>query len=179
MIEISNTQLVIIDIQGKLSQIVHESENFLKNCRILVQGCKLMEIPIVWVEQTPDKLGKTHSTISELLTDNQPITKTTFSAWGSDEFKKALSENGRNQILLIGIESHICVYQTAIDLLANGYNVKVISDAVSSRTHHNKQLGISMIEKHGGYVASTESILFQLMKTSEFPLFRDIVKLVR
>ena len=179
MVGLDNTQLIIIDVQGKLSQLVYESEKVLKNIQILIQGCKKMEVPIVWVEQTPDKLGKTNPLISEYLVDYEPIAKKTFSAWGSNLFCETLTKHQRNEIILVGIEAHICVYQTALDLLTNGYEVSVVVDAISSRTSDNKHIGISMIEKIGVKITSTEALLFQLMKTTEHPCFKDIVRLIR
>lgn len=179
MLNIENTQLVIIDIQGKLSTIMHEAETFLKNSKTVIESCKLMQIPITWVEQTPEKLGKTNSIIAELLTDYQPISKKSFSAWASEEVQKSVAFHNRQNVILIGIETHICVYQTATDLINSGYNVYVVSDAVSSRTSDNKALGIRMIEKEGGYITGTESIVFQLIKTSDYQHFREIAKMIR
>ena len=132
MIALNDTQLVIIDIQGKLSQIVHESERVLYNSRIMIEGCRLLGIPIVWLEQLPEKLGATHPSIAEVLTGLSPIAKSCFSAYANASFVEQLESNNRKQVVLIGIETHICVYQTAVDLLRNGYEVFVVADAVSS-----------------------------------------------
>ena len=174
-----NTQLVILDIQGKLSQIVYQSEEVLRNSTILIEGCKHLELPIVWVEQMPDKLGVTHPAIAELLSSKTPVKKSSFSAWGNTEFQQQLSANQRKKILLIGIETHICIYQTAIDLLANGYEVSVIADAVSSRTESNKQIGLTMLRDAGATLLSTEAALFALLRTAEHPKFKEIARLVK
>ena len=120
MIALNDTQLVIIDIQGKLSQIVHESERVLYNSRIMIEGCRLLGIPIVWLEQLPEKLGATHPSIAEVLTGLSPIAKSCFSAYANASFVEQLESNNCKQVVLIGIETHICVYQTAVDLLRNG-----------------------------------------------------------
>jgi len=155
-----NTQLVILDIQGKLSQIVYQSEEVLRNSTILIEGCKHLNLPIVWVEQMPDKLGATHPTIAELLSSKTPVKKSSFSAWNNTDFQQQLYDNQRKRVLLIGIETHICIYQTAVDLLANGYEVSVIADAVSSRTESNKQIGLTMLRDAGATLLSTEAALF-------------------
>ena len=179
MIALNDTQLVIIDIQGKLSQIVHESERVLYNSRIMIEGCRLLGIPIVWLEQLPEKLGATHPSIAEVLTGLSPIAKSCFSAYANASFVEQLESNNRKQVVLIGIETHICVYQTAVDLLRNGYEVFVVADAVSSRTADNKAIGIKTIRHEGAKILSTEAVLFALMRTAEHPKFRDIAKLVK
>ena len=174
-----NTQLVILDIQGKLSQIVYQSEEVLRNSSILIEGCKHLELPIVWVEQMPDKLGATHPTIAELLSSKTPVKKSSFSAWDNIDFQQQLSANQRKRVLLIGIETHICIYQTAVDLLANGYEVSVIADAVSSRTESNKQIGLTMLHDAGAPLLSTEAALFALLRTAQHPKFKEIARLVK
>lgn len=174
-----NTQLVILDIQGKLSQIVYQSEEVLRNSTILIEGCKHLNLPIVWVEQMPDKLGVTHPAIAELLSSKTPVKKSSFSAWDNTDFQQQLSANHRKRVLLIGIETHICIYQTAVDLFANGYEVSVIADAVSSRTESNKQIGLTMLRDAGATLLSTEAALFALLRTAQHPKFKEIARLVK
>ena len=174
-----NTQLVILDIQGKLSQIVYKSEEVLRNSRILIEGSKLLELPIIWVEQMPDKLGATHPAIAEILEGKTSVKKSSFSAWGNAEFRNELRANNRKHVLLIGIETHICIYQTALDLLAEGYEVSVIADAVSSRTESNKHIGLTMLRDAGATLLSTEAALFALLRTAEHPRFKEIARLVK
>ena len=100
MIALNDTQLVIIDIQGKLSQIVHESERVLYNSRIMIEGCRLLGIPIVWLEQLPEKLGATHPSIAEVLTGLYPIAKSCFSAYANASFVEQLESNNRKQVVL-------------------------------------------------------------------------------
>ena len=169
MLSINDTQLVILDIQGKLSQIVYQSEQVLKQSSSLVQGCQLLDIPIVWVEQTPEKLGAT----------SPPIAKATFSAYGTEAFVEEVKKNKRKQVLLIGIETHICIYQTTVDLIEAGYEVFVASDAVSSRTLENKNIGLEMIRQAEGKIISVEAALFALLKTSTHEKFREIARLIK
>ena len=171
--------LVILDIQGKLSQIVQQSEELLRNSRIVIEGCKTLDIPLIWVEQMPDKLGATHPQIAEVLAGETPITKSSFSAYGEEAFVSRLAEYDSKHVVLIGIETHICIYQTAIDLLAAGYKVTVIADAVSSRTESNKQIGLGMLRDAGVELLSTEALLFSVLRTAAHPKFKEIAKLVK
>ena len=179
MLSINDTQLVILDIQGKLSQIVYQSEQVLKQSSSLVQGCQLLDIPIVWVEQTPEKLGATSPLIAEHLSGESPIAKATFSAYGTEAFVEKVKKNKRKQVLLIGIETHICIYQTTVDLIEAGYDVFVASDAVSSRTLENKNIGLEMIRQVQGKIISVEAALFALLKTSTHEKFREIARLIK
>ena len=179
MLSINDTQLVILDIQGKLSQIVYQSQEVLKQSSSLVQGCQLLDIPIVWVEQTPEKLGATSPLIAQYLTGLSPIAKATFSAYGTPAFVEAVKGNARRQVLLIGIETHICIYQTAMDLIAAGYEVFVVADAVSSRTEENKKIGLEMIGQGQGKITSVEAALFALLKSSTHEKFREIARLIK
>lgn len=179
MLEINDTQLVIIDIQGKLSQIVYQAEELVSNVKKLIQFAKLKEIPIVWVEQNPQGLGDTHGEIAALLTEQKPISKMNFSAFGEVLFRDTVLRNNCNQVVLVGIEAHVCVCQTALDLIDNGYEVFLITDAVSSRTPENKQAGIDRIKSAGGKTGSTEMILFELQRTCDDPDFKKVLQLVK
>ena len=175
-----NTVLTVIDVQGKLAELMHQKDELFKNLKILIQGAQAMEIPILWLEQLPEKLGSTREEIAPLLKNStNPIAKTPFSAWFSPEYKEALTQYGRNQIILCGIETHICVYQTAADLLTSEFEVTVAADCTSSRTAENKSIGLENIRDHGGRISCTESILFESLATPEHPVFRMISRLVK
>ena len=111
-----------------------------------------LELPVLWLEQYPKGLGPTIPEVADLLGDQKPLAKTCFSAFGLSDFRQALRETGRRQILLAGIETHICVYQTARDLLDNGFYVEVVADAVSSRTAQNKAIGLEKILHCGAQI---------------------------
>jgi nicotinamidase-related amidase len=171
--------LVVVDVQGKLAQLMHDKETFFKNIRILIQSAKILNIPILWCQQVPAALGPTIPEIAELLTDSQPINKSSFSCCGCEEFNSKLEKSGRRQILICGLETHVCVYQTAADLLAKDYEVDVVADAASSRTPANKDIGLQRIAAEGARISSTELVLFEILKTAEHPSFKQIAKLVR
>jgi nicotinamidase-related amidase len=179
MLDEKNCLLVIVDVQGKLAQLMHDKENIFKNIRVLVQSAKMLDIPVLWCQQVPSALGPTVPEIAELLTDNQPINKSCFSCAAGEEFNKKLKQVGRKQALLCGIETHVCVYQTAVDLLAKGFEVDVMADAVSSRTPDNKQIGLNRMAASGVHISSTEMALFEILKSADHPAFRQIAKLIK
>lgn len=179
MLNTSNTALVVLDVQGKLAKIVNENEKLEKNLKIMIEGSKILELPIFWFEQVPDKLGPTLDSLKELIDDKKPYVKDTFSCCGKEDFVKDIQSSGVSQVLLVGIETHVCVYQTARDLLNLGFDVHLVQDAVSSRTESNKQIGIEKIKLMGGTITSTEMCLFELLEVAKGDKFKAISKLVK
>ena len=139
MLDIQQCCLTVVDVQGKLAQLMHGREALFKNINILVQAAKILDIPILWCQQCPGALGPTIPEIAQLLDENEPIDKSAFSCCGEEQFNIRLKKLARNQVILCGIETHVCIYQTAIDLLRQSFKVDVIADAVSSRALENKQ----------------------------------------
>ncbi len=179
MLEINDCCLVIVDVQGKLAQLMADKEILFKNIRILIRAAKILEVPVLWCQQVPAALGPTVPEIAELLTGVEPIDKACFSCWGVEAFRNRLQATDRRQVLLCGIETHVCIYQTALDLLGQDFDATVIADAVSSRTAENKQTALARLSAEGVAIASTEMTLFELLKTAEHPQFRQIAKLVK
>ena len=179
MLKLDDTALVVIDVQGKLAQLMHNRTELFKNLRRMIQGAQVLGVPILWTEQYPKGLGSTVPEVSELLPDIQPISKNAFSCCGESAFMSALEPLGRRQILLTGIETHVCVHQTALDLLDAGYEVQVVADAVSSRTAENRHIGLEKMRDAGVVITSTETALFELLKVAEGPQFKQISMLVK
>ena len=179
MLGVANTVISIIDVQGKLATLMHEKEKLYKNLQILVQGAQVLELPVLWLEQYPEGLGPTIPEISELLSYQEPLAKTCFSACGQSEFVRQLDNSGRKQVLIAGIETHICVYQTVRDLMDRGYYVEVIEDAVSSRTPANKRVGLEKMAACGAAITTVEMALFELLRKAESPQFKEIARLVK
>ena len=179
MLKLDDTALVVIDVQGKLAQLMHNSTELFKNLRLMIQGAQVLGIPILLTEQYPKGLGPTVPEVSELLPAIPPIAKNAFSCCGERAFMLALERLGRHQILLTGIETHVCVHQTALDLHDAGYEVQVIADAVSSRTAENRHIGLEKMRDAGVVITSTETALFELMKLAEGPQFKQISQLVK
>jgi nicotinamidase-related amidase len=179
MLEIQHCCLTVVDVQGKLAQLMHGREALFKNIQILIQATKIIEIPILWCQQCPDALGPTVPEIAQLLAGIEPINKAVFSCCGAKQFNAGLKALGRNQVLLCGIETHVCIYQTAMDLLRQDFNVYVIADAVSSRALENKQIALTRLAAEGAKISSTEMVLFELLKTAENPQFKQVSRLVK
>ena len=145
----------------------------------MVKGAQALELPIVWNEQIPDKLGTTISELKELLPEMEPLVKTTFSCCGNESFADNLKSTGRKQVLLIGMETHVCVYQTALDLIAQEYEVYVVSNAVSSRTATDKEIGLQAMVAAGARITSVEMALFEMLGKAQGDQFRQVIKIVK
>jgi nicotinamidase-related amidase len=179
MFDIEKCSLVVVDVQSKLAQLMFGREALLKNIQILIKAAKILDIPIVWCQQVPDSLGATVPEIAELLSDIEPINKASFSCCGDEQFINKLNALDPRQVLLCGIEAHVCIYQTAVDLQSRGYEVGIVADAVSSRTLENKQISLERLKTEGANLSSTEMVLFELLKTAKHPRFKQIAKLVK
>jgi nicotinamidase-related amidase len=175
----SDSVFVIVDIQGKLARITQAADTLFANVRILVQGMKLLGVPVIVTEQYPQGLGHTVEEVAQELGGIPVIEKMAFSCCGEPAFMQALLDTGRHNVILCGIETHVCVYQTARDLIAAGFVPHLVTDAVSSRSSDNRQLGIHRIEMMGGVLTSVEMVLFELLKESGTANFKAISKLVK
>ncbi len=179
MFKPDNTALALIDIQGKLATLMYQREPLYRNLQILVKGAQVLQLPVLWLEQYPQGLGPTIPEVAELLKGQQPLTKVCFSACGLEEFRQGLRATGRQQVLLAGIEAHVCVYQTCCDLLEEGYQVEAVADAISSRTPENRHLGLDKMARAGAGITSVEMALFELLRVAGTPQFKEIAKLVK
>jgi len=179
MIDISNSVLVVVDFQGKLTQIVHNAEEVVNNARILIEGMNVLGVPVIATEQYPKGLGHTIESVAEALKSAPVLEKGSFSCCGDENFVRHLEASGRKQILVSGIECHVCVYQTVRDLLAMRYEVHVVTDTISSRTPENREIGLNMMGRLGASLTSTETILFELLKVAGGEAFKAINKIVK
>lgn len=179
MITPKETLLLVIDVQGKLASVVYQPELVEKNISKLLRSCKLLGVPAVFTEQYPKGLGHTVEALRVLFEGEQAFEKLSFSCCGSSEFMKRLRALGRNDILVVGMEAHVCVYQTCRELLEFGYNVHLVSDAVSSRSEENRELGIRCIERAGGVLTSTEMAIFELLRVADGDTFKAISKIIK
>lgn len=179
MFTAEDTVLVIIDIQEKLFRVIHEKENLSANTVKLVTGIRSLDIPVILTEQNPAGLGPTLPEISSLLSDIEPVVKFDFSCCKEEAFLRKLEEVKRNQLILCGIETHICVYQTALDLADMGYEVQVAVDCVSSRTSDNRDTALSRLELEGIMPTSVEMIIFELLGTAKHDKFKEISALIK
>ncbi len=177
MLSSDQSVLFVIDIQGNLYESMHEKLFLLENLKKLVSGTKTFKIPIIVTEQI--KIGKTIPEIAGLTEDVQPFTKGEFSCLGNEGIMNHLKGLKKRQVIVSGIEAHVCVYQTTLDLLERGYEVHVVADAVSSRTQRNKEIALERMVQEGAKLASTEMVLFELIRTAEDPRFKDIFRIVK
>ena len=179
MLKTENVLLLLVDIQGKLAHLMHEKELLFKHLQQLIKGIQVLGVPILWVEQNPIGLGPTIPEIAGMLPDVKPISKMSFSSCRNDRFLQALKNLNRKQALIAGIETHICVYQTAADLVAMGVEVQVVTDAVSSRNAENKAIGLQKMRDAGATLTSVETALFELLKVAEGEPFKEILRIVK
>jgi nicotinamidase-related amidase len=179
MLKIDSAILSVIDIQGKLASLMAQREQVFDNTRRMIEGAKLFDIPILLTEQLPDKLGPTVDELAPHLSGVRPIVKNSFSCCGADVYRATLVETGRRQVILTGIEAHICVFQTAADLLADGYEVHVVADAISSRMASNREIALTRLANLGAVITSTEMALFELQGVAEGDRFRSLLRVVR
>jgi isochorismate hydrolase len=170
---------LIIDIQERLFPFINENEKLVKNVPILIEGLKVLDIPIFVTEQYVKGLGETIATIAR-VTEGIPRTeKMAFSCCDEPVFMEKLALSGRDHVIIAGIESHVCVLQTTLDLLANGFHPVVVEDCISSRHLNDKSVAIERMRKAGAVITTYESILFELLRYSGTEQFKAISKLVK
>ena len=177
MLDREKTALIVVDIQGNLAQAMSEKELLFENAEKIIRGVQVFNIPVLVTEQV--KLGSTIPVLTQFLGGVKPIVKESFSCCGDRRFMKELITLNRKQILIAGIEAHVCVYQTAMDLIKRGYEIYLVADAVSSRTIRNREIGIQKLKDSGAVLTSAEMALFELLKTAGDPKFKEIFKIVK
>lgn len=179
MLKANECVFVLIDVQGKLARMMYQPGQLFTNLAIILKGMALLNIPIIWTEQNPEKTGATIPELSALLKNEKPIAKTSFSCWGEAVFRDRLKSMNRPKVLLAGIETHICVYLTAFDLQENGFEPIVLVDCTSSRKSENKTAAIDQLRHASIQTTCTETALFDILNNSEHPAFRDVLRLVK
>ena len=166
--------LLIVDIQEKLLPAMFEAERVARGAALLARTARLMQIPVVVTEQNSLKLGKTVEPINRVLDAFEPIAKMRFSACG-DETMSRLRATNRKNVILCGLETHICIMQTAIDLIVEDFTVWLPQDAVSSRYESDKRVGIERMKSAGVVAASTEMLVYELLEAAGTPEFRALL----
>lgn len=176
-LEADQCALVVIDIQQKLLPPIFQKEQLVRNSQLLMRAAAILKIPTLVSTQYAKGLGDTVPEITSLLGGTQPIDKTLFSCFGSEAFCGVLKRlpGQRNTLLLCGMESHICVMQTALGALRDGYLVHVASDAVSSRTEWNWKIGLDRMRSAGAIISSTEMMIYELMRASSSAAFKELL----
>ena len=176
-IEAEQCALIVVDIQEKLLPPIWQKEQMLRNSQMLVRLAKILKIPALVTTQYAKGLGNTVPEVVSLLPECSPIDKTMFSCFGSDVFCSLMKRlpGQRNTVLLCGMEAHICVMQTALAALREGYLVHVAADAVSSRTESNWRIGLDRMRDAGAVISSAEMMIYELLRGSGGPAFREML----
>ena len=179
-LDLGQTALAVVDMQESFRRPIHDFAEVAARVALVAHAAQLLGVPVVVTEQYPKGLGRTASEIRAVLPEGlEPIEKTAFSSCGAGEFVARLERAGARQVLLCGIEAHVCVNQTAHDLLARGYQVHLLADCVSSRSPQNKQVGVEKMLRSGALPSSTELALFELMRDARHEQFKEIQKLIK
>jgi isochorismate hydrolase len=173
------TSLLIIDIQERILPVINNFRIVLDNTIKLIKGFKVLGLPIYFTEQYPKGLGSTHRTITEELGVIKPFNKMSFSCSGADELFDDFKKKNLSQIVVCGIESHVCVQQTVLDLIENNFQVNLAADAVSSRKEFDYKTALERMNHHGAEVTTTEAILFELLNVCGTDQFKAISKIVK
>jgi len=176
-LEAGHCALIVVDIQEKLLPPIFEKERLVKNSQLLIRLAGILKIPALVSTQYARGLGNTIPEIASLLPETEPIDKQMFSCFGSDVFCSLIKRlpGHRNTVMLCGMESHICVTQTALGALREGYVVHVASDAVRSRTEWNWKIGLERMRAAGAVLSSTEMIIYELLRSSGSPAFKELL----
>ncbi len=176
-LEADQCALIVIDIQQKLLPPIFQKEQLVKNSQLLIRLAGILKMPALVTTQYSQGLGPTVPEIASLLPETQAIDKQMFSCFGSDVFCSVLKRmpGTRNTVILCGMESHICVTQTALAALREGYIVHVASDAVSSRTEWNWKIGLDRMRSAGAVISSTEMVMYELLRSSGAPAFKQLL----
>jgi nicotinamidase-related amidase len=177
---VANSQLVVVDMQLKLAQAmpVDEMQTVVKNNTILLQAAHILAVPVILTEQYPKGLGDTMPKLKHFLNDYQPIAKTAFSVADEPKFIQQLNRD-KSQLIIMGMEAHICVLQSAIDMINRAKTVFVVEDAIISRSPANKANGIARMRAAGCIITNTESVLFEWLGNANHEAFRAISTLIK
>jgi len=180
-LEADRCALLVVDIQEKLLPPIFQKEQLVRNSKLLIRAAGVLKIPAIVSTQYAKGLGGTVPEVASLLPETEPIDKNLFSCFGSDVFCTLLKRlpGNRNTLLLCGMESHICVTQTALAALREGYLVHVASDAVSSRTEWNWKIGLDRMRAAGAVISSTEMMIYELMRSSSSPAFKEMLPFLK
>jgi len=173
--------LVVVDIQEKLLPPIFNKDTMVRNSQLLIRLAKILSIPVMVTTQYTKGLGAVVPEIASLLTDVRTIDKLEFGCFGSDDFRSSLKKlpGNRNTVLLCGMESHICVTQTALGALNDGYLVHVASDAVGSRSEWNWKVGLGRMRDAGAVISSTEMMMYELLGCSGTPQFKELLPFIK
>lgn len=174
-----NTAVLVVDYQEKLIPAICNKDTLIPRTRILLEGLRELGVPIIISEQYPKGLGATLPEIQEAAGEAKAYAKTSFSCWDNEELRAAIDATGCDTILVCGTETHICVLQSAIDMVEAGKQVLIVEDCVGSRFPHDIEVGLRRAEQEGVRISTTETVLFEMLRFSGTPEFKVISKLIK
>ena len=178
-IQTDQTQALIVDIQEKLFPHIHNKDEILKNSIKLIKGLKLFDIPFIINEQYPKGIGHTISPIKDLLEDTQVYEKVTFSCYKTKTTMEKIKDINKKFVIIFGIEAHVCVMQSVLDLLEDGFIPILVTDCINSRNPNDKEVAITRMIQAGAIPTTSESLLFELCVSAKNEVFKEISKLVK
>jgi len=173
-----NTVLLEIDIQDKLVPVMKYKDQVIRNAKILITAAREMNVPVIATEQYPKGLGRTVLELLSLMDEENIFSKNSFTAY-TDQVKAALQKRAKKKVVVTGMETHVCVFQTVRDLINDGYQVFVVKDAIASRTKSNYLNGLDLMQAMGAVITNTETVVFDLLKVSGTPEFKMMSKLIK
>lgn len=171
--------LVVVDIQEKLLPAINDFMSVLDRSVKMVTAAQALEVPILFTQQYSRGLGPTHAALTSLVSEFSHLEKTTFNCFGAEGFSESLERLGAKTLVIIGIEAHICVCQTALEALQRGYDVHVVADAVGSRTTANRGIGLERIRQAGGVITGSELTIYEWVERSDSAGFKLILPLLK
>jgi len=179
MIDLKNAIVLAIDFQERVITAMHESEDVIRKTVIFFKGCRILDVPILVMQQYTKGLGGTIAPIKEALGEFEYIEKEIFSSYKNEEFKAKLEQSGKTEIIVTGAEAHVCVQQTVLDLLDHGYKVYVLVDCISSRFAMDRKFSMKRMETAGAIFTTMESMLFEMLGSANHPRRKEITQLVK
>lgn len=179
LIDPKNSQVLIIDVQPRLAAAMPDRDRIVGNCSLLLNAAREIDVPVLASEQYPQGLGETVPTLAELIPSSQRLAKMEFSCLRNAELASRLETVAKEQVVLAGMEAHVCVLQTAFDLVGQGKDVFVVADAVGSRKPESKETALSRLAAAGAAIVTTEMVAFEWLGSASAPAFRTISKLIR
>lgn len=178
-IKASSCAGLVVDIQERLFPHMHEGEKLLARVRILLEGLNVLRVPVLLTEQYPRGLGQTLPQVMELLAESSPLEKLSFSCCGEENFLAQLAQVNKKWVIICGIEAHVCVLQTVLDLREMGITPVVVADCISSRNPEDRKVALERMRSEGAVITTSESILFELTEVAGTDQFKQISRLVK
>jgi len=179
MMDCQRVVLLVIDLQENLLAKIPAADGVLQQGKRLIQFARELDIPILWTEQYPRGLGPTAATIAQELTGLTPLEKLSFGCFAAPGFPEAVAATGRDQLLVVGVEAHVCVMQTVLVAMERGFEVYIVRDAVASRRRTDYKAGLARMRARGAQLVTTEMAMFEMLRVAGTPVFKKILPLIK